>query len=244
MADISDDQEVTEVELYIDGELVYIDNILEFFWLWDTADDYYPDGQYTIRISATDWNGNSAGDEINVELDNEVIPPIIEAEDVTPGSVNAGETTEVLFVVEITDVENVLEFVIIDLSQLGGPSEQLMYDDGTHGDKIPGDNIFSFEQEVSSEVLQGEKSMPVRLTYAEEESVDTSLILYVTLSETGEGQETGRDNDLDKLLPWLILVGAALIIVVVTAYLFSLNRRLVYHYEEALEVEPIYYYDQ
>lgn len=37
-----------------------------------------------------------------------------------------------------------------DLSDIGGPSSQIFYDDGTHGDVTPGDNVFSFSTTVAS----------------------------------------------------------------------------------------------
>lgn len=50
--------------------------------------------------------------------------------------------------------------VSADLSAIGGSSTQALFDDGTNGDKIAGDNIFSFLANVPDTVSTGIKSIP------------------------------------------------------------------------------------
>lgn len=47
--------------------------------------------------------------------------------------------------------------VVGDLRNIGGSATQALYDDGTHGDQVAGDNVFSFETTVGAAVTTGAK---------------------------------------------------------------------------------------
>ena len=69
--------------------------------------------------------------------------------------------------------------VTADLSQIGGASNQQFYDDGTNGDEIPGDNVFSFETTVAPETSNGAKSLPVAINDAEGRNASAVISLNV-----------------------------------------------------------------
>lgn len=217
-ADVSDNYGIANVEFYIDGILEFTDDTPDYSWLWDTTNGFYPDGQYSLKIIAIDLSENVAIDEITVTLDNEIIPPSIVRTRVTPSSVTitTGETTNVLFIIEVTDPENRLESITIDLSPIDGSSSQPMYDDGSHGDEVAGDYVYSLEATISSNILEGEKSMTIIITYYQDTTIETSVNLDVFSPPPDEVSETGSSNiqlDWDFwLLPLilLVLVGAVL----------------------------------
>src|SRR2546421_11905350 len=63
-----------------------------------------------------------------------------------PATVQAGNST--LLTVTVTPGANPNSTglaVVANLSVIGGPATQTFFDDGTHGDAIAGDNIFSFQ---------------------------------------------------------------------------------------------------
>jgi hypothetical protein len=49
--------------------------------------------------------------------------------------------------------------VVADFSSLGGSSSQMLFDDGTNGDAIPGDNFFAFAQVVNWGTTTGAKTI-------------------------------------------------------------------------------------
>jgi hypothetical protein len=54
--------------------------------------------------------------------------------------------------------------VTIDLTPINGSATQLMYDDGTHGDQILGDNTYSYLTTVAANVTTGLKLLTVNVT--------------------------------------------------------------------------------
>lgn len=66
-----------------------------------------------------------------------------------------------------------------DLSSIGGSSTQVFYDDGTHGDAVPGDNIWSFEATVPQATASGPKILPVQILDAQSRQGATNILLAV-----------------------------------------------------------------
>ncbi len=80
-----------------------------------------------------------------------------------PGSVPAGANT--LLTVAVTPGTNPASTeitVIGDLSQIGGSDTQAFFDDGTNGDAVAGNNVFSYGATVASATTPGAKSLPGR----------------------------------------------------------------------------------
>src|SRR5260221_12359586 len=61
---------------------------------------------------------------------------------------------------------------------------QQLFDDGTHGDAVAGDGIFSFQATVLSGISPGHKSIPAVITDAQARSGGASISLTVTASTT------------------------------------------------------------
>jgi hypothetical protein len=80
------------------------------------------------------------------------IPQILDPK-ATPAIVPQGIATSVLLTVRISDLNDNINTVMIDLSKIGGPTQQSMYDDGTNGDVTSGDDVFSFQTTVPDTVI-------------------------------------------------------------------------------------------
>jgi hypothetical protein len=98
----------------------------------------------------------------------------------TPPLMKAGET--VLLVVKVTPGSNPASMglgVLADATSIGGLAAQRFYDDGTHGDVMPGDNSFSFRATVSASTSAGKKILPVTVTDIQGRNGTTSIPLTV-----------------------------------------------------------------
>jgi hypothetical protein len=235
--EVSDDYEIAEVEFFIKDKLKFTDVTPDYSWFWDTTSGQYPDGEYSLKITATDLSDNSATDVITVILDNEIIPPSIDLTRVTPNNVPGGEFNEVLFTVQVSDPENRLDTVAIDLSSIGGSSHQKMYDDGRHGDAFAGDNIYSYKAMVYSDTPVGEKSLGVTVNYGEGLTVESTARLLIIEQSSDEVSESSLlDSLLDEYL-WLFIIIIALIIALISGAVIAVYTKN--KPRKAIEVEPL-----
>jgi autotransporter-associated beta strand protein len=69
--------------------------------------------------------------------------------------------------------------VTANLISIGGSASQIFYDDGTHGDETPGNNVFSFNATVAVNTSQGLQTMAVSVTDAQARSVAAQIALTV-----------------------------------------------------------------
>ena len=98
----------------------------------------------------------------------------------TPGSVLAGGST--LLTVAVTPGANPTSTdisVIGDLSEIGGSDTQAFFDDGTNGDAVAGNNVFSYGATVAAGTTPGAKSLPVVVTDAQERMAGAAIALTV-----------------------------------------------------------------
>lgn len=96
----------------------------------------------------------------------------------SPASLTSGEIT--LLTVAVTPGANPTSTglaVSADLSAIGGASSQPFFDDGTNGDVIVGDNLFSFRTTVSGTV--GAKSLAAIITDAQGRSATTTIAITI-----------------------------------------------------------------
>ncbi|UCE73405.1 MAG: S8 family serine peptidase [Methanomassiliicoccales archaeon] len=238
-ADASDDYGISKVKFYINGKLKFTDQTADYSWLWDTTDGRYPDGQYSISIVASDIYDNEATDEIFITLDNEIIPPTIIKKRVTPNSVTNDVSTDVLFTVKVSDPENSVESIEIDLSSIRGSSNQNLYDDGSHGDEIAGDDVYSFEATVPSETSAGEKTITITVFYSEGGTIETTLELYVIFQEGDEApvEDSSSDEDEQNWFWQFLIVFLISLAVIIGAIVVAIKRRKP---ESVIEVFPLY----
>lgn len=70
-----------------------------------------------------------------------------------------------------------------NLSSIGGSPTQPFFDDGTNGDVIAGDNVFSYSATVSVATTTGTKTIAFSITDAESRSGSGSILLTVASAE-------------------------------------------------------------
>ncbi len=66
-----------------------------------------------------------------------------------------------------------------DLSLIGGSASQTFYDDGTHGDAVAGDGVFSYQATVDPATTNGVKSLPVTIGDDQSRTGTTTISLTV-----------------------------------------------------------------
>jgi hypothetical protein len=236
--DVKDDYAIAKVEFYINDELLFTDDSPNYYWLWDTTLARFPDGQYTIKIVAFDLSGNEASDEITIMLDNVIIYPSIISTRVTPNTVMGGGNSKVLFTLQVNDPEDRLEKATIDLNNIGGSSRQIMYDDGSHGDKYSGDSVYSFEATVPDDIIAGERIIDITITHTNGMTIETSIALFINSPTTDESTELVLNNN--EIIFWLsLIIVVALISTGVGALVMVNNRRRSRSSRDAVEVLPL-----
>ncbi len=116
----------------------------------------------------------------------------------TPSSVLVGSST--LLTVAVTPGTNPPSTglaVIADLSSIGGSAAQQLFDDGTNGDAVAGDNTFSFQATVAGGTTPGAKSIPATITDTQLRSGSAIIGLSVTsLSTPPTGATAANPNSL------------------------------------------------
>jgi predicted extracellular nuclease len=80
-----------------------------------------------------------------------------------------------------TNPASPISSVTADLSSIGGAAAQTFYDDGSNGDEIASDGIYSYSATVSAGTASGVKTLPVTITDALARSGTTSISLSVSL---------------------------------------------------------------
>ena len=103
----------------------------------------------------------------------------------SPASAPTGAS--VLFTVTVTPGTNPASTgitVTADLSSIGGSAAQTLFDDGTNGDMVSGDNVFSFLATVGSGTSSGAHSITVNVSDSISRTGTTSLALTVSPDQT------------------------------------------------------------
>src|SRR5205085_6408169 len=83
--------------------------------------------------------------------------------------------------------------VQVDLSSLGGASNQTFFDDGTHGDVTPGNLTFSFAMTIPITQNGGQYSLPFTINDAQGRTNSGALIFTILPYAWNETREGGGD---------------------------------------------------
>jgi hypothetical protein len=117
----------------------------------------------------------------------------------TPGSLEPASIT--LLTVKVTPATNPPSTnvqVSADLSSIGGAAAQSFLDDGTHGDQVAGDNIFSFQDTVGAFIPVGLKSIVPVITDGQGRTATAPITLTISSPTCGVERwsvKTGTDPD-------------------------------------------------
>jgi hypothetical protein len=124
------------------------------------ASSEIPPGTYQVEITAANYFTKSLSNvTISTGMTNDLSaalapksPKILSA-GVDPGEVYNDGATTTLFTAKVTDPDGPgdISSVVVDLAQIGGSASQEMYDDGTHGDAVSGDSVYSYQTTVATD---------------------------------------------------------------------------------------------
>ncbi|HEX6834311.1 MAG TPA: choice-of-anchor X domain-containing protein, partial [Rudaea sp.] len=99
----------------------------------------------------------------------------------TPGTVNEGSAA--LLTVTVTPGSNPTSTglaVKANLTAIGGSATQTFYDDGTHGDALAGDGVFTFNATVSVNAAPGPLNLSATITDAQARTTPATISLNIT----------------------------------------------------------------
>lgn len=143
----------------------------------------------TNALSNDEWIGI---DDLAVVADG--IIPLSASGSSNPNTVLQGNPT--LLTVTVNPAVNPTSTGIAvtgDLSSIGGSGTQAFFDDGTNGDVIPGDNIFSFRATIPGDNTIGAKSLPIVVSDAQTRSFNFNIGLTV-ITPGGETPHTPSEH--------------------------------------------------
>ncbi len=149
-----------------------------YSWMISIGDDIFS-GTYRLNITATDTNGN-INDTEYIKIDvKDVTVPDVDSVSLTDTRVNATGSDTTSIQAEVSDLE--LSYVSVNMSEIGGNSTQLLYDDGTNGDISASDGIYTYLFTVPNSVANGTYTLTVNATdnssnYNSSVSVDIDVI--------------------------------------------------------------------
>ncbi len=117
----------------------------------------------------------------------------------TPGSFEvSGATLLTVAVTPATSPASSGLTVSADLSSLGGAASQTFYDDGTHGDLLAGDNVFSVSLTTSAALNTGVKYLSATVSDLQSRTVNVPITLTIESPTCGVERwsvKTGTDPD-------------------------------------------------
>jgi len=120
-----------------------------------------PSGTKDIPVAVANKSGWVAIGRTDFDVESN---PVITEAQAIPLSVRADGHAAVLFTAKIENPgrQEDLGEITIDLTSIGGESNVRMWDDGTHGDAMAGDRIFSVSVVPKAGISSGTKKLPVR----------------------------------------------------------------------------------
>jgi hypothetical protein len=123
-ADATDDNGVTQVELFVDGASVGVDTDAPYAVSWDSTSVL--DGDHTITATATDTIAQTATDSVGVTVDNTDDPPTANIVSPFDGSTISGVVTTQVDAADDRDAEGGLS---VDVNIDGGAWQATIYND-------------------------------------------------------------------------------------------------------------------
>ncbi len=158
------------------GDLTAGDNV---FSLLATVPGATSAGAKILPATITDAQSRTGSASISLTVTPLSTPPTGTGS-ATPASLQEGGAT--LLTVNVTPGSNPVSTgisVVGDLHLIGGSASQQFFNDGTNGDAVANDNIFSFQTVVASGTSAGLKPLPVTISDAQARSSTSAISLTV-----------------------------------------------------------------
>jgi hypothetical protein len=173
------------------------------------AGDYYLAVVRFNSTFATPWNptvpATGTSGPMQLEVSFATAPanegPILTAAASAPVNPSAGQSALLTATVNASCTGATVANVRVDLSSVGGSATQPMFDDGTNGDAVAGNGIYSYSYAVPGATTPGGYSLPVVVTNSNSLTDTRPIAMTVlgppaTLTPDGSGVYTEiEDND-------------------------------------------------
>lgn len=165
-----------------------------------------------LRIMTTNAVGNDEWigiDDINVVSNGTI--PLSGTGSATPNQVSAGTTT--LLKVSVNPATNPASTgitVVGNLTSIGGSATQQFFDDGTNGDAVAGDNVFSYLATIPANFSSGVRTVTATISDAQMRTATTSITLTVFAAADPQehlvlGNPSGATTDVNNPFNYLLL---------------------------------------
>ncbi|MBI5664920.1 MAG: hypothetical protein HZC49_07520 [Nitrospirae bacterium] len=121
--------------------------------------------------------------------------------------ITADGTVDLLFGAWVKSPGGVITSVTIDLSVIGGGQTQTLYDDGTHGDTVAGDNLYSFLRTIPDYAPSGTNTFHIIAVTSQGQGEADLEVTFVTPGEiiwdndSGDGLWSTPENWSADSLP-------------------------------------------
>ncbi|MEP6569539.1 MAG: DNA/RNA non-specific endonuclease [Acidobacteriota bacterium] len=158
------------------GDMIAGDNIFSF---QATVSGGTSGGLKTLPISIADAQARTGATNISLTVQAPANPSVTGA--ANPSTVSQGAGVVLTGTVTPGLVPNSTGITVTgDLSAIGGSATQQFFDDGTNGDAVAGNNVFTFSTTVPGATTVGGKSLPLTVADAQARSGSGTISLTVT----------------------------------------------------------------
>ncbi|MDR3386641.1 MAG: S8 family serine peptidase [Rudaea sp.] len=152
-------------------------------------------GAKLLSVTVTDAQSRSASAAIGLAVPSKTSQPLSGSGVAAPASLHAGDATTLIVVVTpATSPASTGITVATNLSAIGGSTTQPLYDDGTHGDAVAGDGVYSLATNIGAGTSVGSKTLPVSIADAQTRTASISIGLSIAASATGMSASGGSAN--------------------------------------------------
>ena len=176
---------------------------------------YFPPGPVRINLIVTDSRG--ASDSISINLTIGASSPVLSELIITPNSLVFDEVNAIFVTVKLEDLDGTTQMLFCKFKAGVIDREFQLRDDGTQGDLIAGDNIWTLETAL---LIDDGGTAKVEVWAIDGEIVSPVLIELLPI----------ESDDERNLISWLFSGGLPLLLVLITisvilGILFSVQRR-------------------
>ena len=176
---------------------------------------YFPPGPVRINLIVTDSRG--ASDSISINLTIGASSPVLSELIITPNSLVFDEVNAIFVTVKLEDLDGTTQMLFCKFKAGVIDREFQLRDDGTQGDLIAGDNIWTLETAL---LIDDGGTAKVEVWAIDGEIVSPVLIELLPI----------ESDDERNLISWLFSGGLPLLLVLITisviiGFLYSVQRR-------------------
>jgi hypothetical protein len=185
------------------------------------APDY--EGNFEISVFVSD-SIDEISETISVEVRENSIPSVDEITVSSDSVYSNGEDT-ILITVKVSDDNGLedIDKVRIDLSELGGTSKRRIYDDGTKGDEIAGDGIYSLEVLVPNGIEPGEKTLTISVI--DRNGGETTQDISISVLSDEKNEEEDIFSTITDNLIYILLIIVVTIVVIGSFIVVGLSKK-------------------